>query len=363
MNMRVGILTGGGDCPGLNAVIRAVVRTLQHEGDGVQVLGFRDGFLGMVADRVMPLDGDAVSGILPRGGTILGSSNRDDPFDFDHVVDGERLTGDVSGRAVATLERHGVEALVVVGGDGTLALANRFARLGVPVVGVPKTIDNDLRGTDQTFGFDTAVGIASEAIDRIHTTAESHHRVMLVEVMGRHAGWIALHSGLASGGDVILLPELPFTVDGICAAVEKRRSRGKSFSIVVVSEGAKARGGEQVFYRSVATGAEKGRLGGISHTLAASIEDCVGLESRVTILGHVLRGGTPSAGDRILATRFGACAARQVLAGNHQTMASLRGTEVRAVPITDAEGGPKLVDPDHELVGVARATGISFGEG
>jgi len=362
MNMRVGILTGGGDCPGLNAVIRAVVRTLHHEGDGVEVVGVCDGFLGLIADRTVALGSDAVSGILPRGGTILGSSNRDDPFDFDRVVDGEHLVGDLSARAVANLDKRGIGALVVVGGDGTLAIANRFARLGVPVVGVPKTIDNDLRGTDQTFGFDTAVGIASEAIDRIHTTAESHHRVMFVEVMGRHAGWIALHSGLASGGDVILLPEIPFTLEGICASVEDRRSRGKHFSIVVVSEGASPVGGEQVFYRSVATGAERGRLGGISHLLAASLEDSVGLESRVTILGHVLRGGTPSARDRVLATRFGTCAARQVLAGNHQTMAALRGTSVVAVPITDAEGGPRLVDPGNELVAVAKATGIGFGE-
>ncbi len=358
--MRVGILTGGGDCPGLNAVIRAVVRTLHNEGNNVEVVGIEDGFYGVVARRFRTLQSDDVSGILPRGGTILGTSNRDDPFDFDRDVDGERLAGDVSERAIANLST--LDALVVVGGDGTLAIANRFAALGVGVVGVPKTIDNDLRGTDRTFGFDTAVGIASEAIDRIHTTAESHDRVMLVEVMGRHAGWIALHAGVASGGDVILLPEIPFDIDAICSAVEDRKARGKHFSILVVSEGAAPVGGGQVFYRTVEGGAEQGRLGGVCHTLAGSIEERTGLETRVTILGHVQRGGTPSAYDRVLATRLGVCAARQALAGNFGTMAAVRGTEIVAVPITDADGGPRLVAADHPLISDARATGVRFGD-
>ena len=361
--MKVGILTGGGDCPGLNAVIRAVVRSIHHEGDDdVETIGFRDGFLGLITDRTMPLHSDAVSGILPRGGTILGSSNRDDPFDFDGKIDGARVTGDVSDRAIGVLDRHGVDALVVIGGDGTLSLADRFASKGVPVVGVPKTIDNDLSATDQTFGFDTAVGVCSEAIDRIHTTADSHHRVMFVEVMGRHAGWIALHAGTASGGDVILLPELPFTIDSVCQAIEDRRRRGKLFSIVVVSEGAAPAGGEQVFYRTVATGAERGRLGGICMALAPQVEARVGLETRTTILGHVQRGGTPSAFDRILATRFGVCAGRQVLAGNFRTMASLRGPVVRPVLLQEAVAEPHRVTADDPLVSVARATGICFGD-
>jgi ATP-dependent phosphofructokinase / diphosphate-dependent phosphofructokinase len=361
--MKVGILTGGGDCPGLNAVIRAVVRAVHVEGGpGVETLGFRDGFLGVITDRTMPLHSDTVSGILPRGGTILGSSNRDDPFDFDGLIDGEPVTGDVSARAIANMERHGVDALVVIGGDGTLALADRFAQLGVQVVGVPKTIDNDLSATDQTFGFDTAVGVASEAIDRIHTTAYSHHRVMFVEVMGRHAGWIGLHAGTASGGDVILLPEIPFTLESVCGAIEDRRARGKQFSIVVASEGAALAGGEQVYYRTVKTGAERGRLGGVCSMLAPMVEERVGLETRATILGHIQRGGTPSAFDRILATRFGVCAARQVLARNFRTMASLRGPEVRPVPLQDAVAEPHRVRADSELVGVARATGIRFGD-
>lgn len=361
--MKVGVLTGGGDCPGLNAVIRAVVRALHNEARGpVETVGFLDGFLGLITNHVRPLGPDEVSGILPRGGTILGSSNRDNPFDFHGRIDGELVEGDVTDRVLATLERRGLDALVVIGGDGTLSIADRFAGLGVDVVGVPKTIDNDLSATDRTFGFDTAVGICSEAIDRIHTTAESHHRVMFVEVMGRYAGHIALHAGTASGGDVILIPEIPFTSEGICRAVEARRERGKHFSIVVVSEGAVPAGGEAVYYRTVTTGAEKGRLGGISNLVARQVEEQVGLETRTTILGHVQRGGTPSAFDRVLATRFGVCAARQVVAGNFRTMASLRGPEVRPVPLEEAVAAPRLVDPNGELVSVARASGISFGD-
>ena len=360
--MRVGVLTGGGDCPGLNAVIRAVVRGLHNEASGsIETFGFLDGFLGVITDRICPLGPDAVSGILPRGGTILGSSNRDNPFEFSGLIDGELVEGDVTERVLATVTRNSLDALVVIGGDGTLSIADRFASVGLNVVGVPKTIDNDLAATDRTFGFDTAMGICSEAIDRIHTTAESHHRVMFVEVMGRHAGHIALHAGTASGGDVILIPEIPFEVEEVCAAVEARRQNGKHFSIVVVSEGAAPVGGEQIYYRSVSTGAEKGRLGGVSSLVATEVEQQVGLETRTTILGHVQRGGTPSAFDRVLATRFGVCAARQVMAGNFRTMASLRGPSVRPVPLAEAVAEPKLVDPRGELVSVARACGISFG--
>jgi 6-phosphofructokinase len=311
----------------------------------------------------MPLPGSAVSGLLPRGGTILGTSNRDNPFDFDGLIDGERVTGDVTDRVLATVKRRGLDAVIVVGGDGTLSIADRFVKAGVPMVGVPKTIDNDLSATDQTFGFDTAVGICSEAIDRLHTTAESHHRVMVVEVMGRHAGWIALHAGLASGGDVILLPEIPFQYDAVASAIEDRRSRGKDFSIVVVAEGAAPEGGQPLYYRTVATGHDKGRLGGIAQVVGREMEERVGLEARTTILGHVQRGGTPSSLDRILASRFGVCAARQVLKGNFATMAALRGPSVGPVPLSDAVAEPNLVDPDGQLVSVARATGIHFGVG
>jgi 6-phosphofructokinase 1 len=356
--VRVAILTGGGDCPGLNAVIRAVQRTLQHEGRDVETVGVRDGFLGLIECDLRPLGPGSVSGILPLGGTILGTSNRDDPFRWI----GESPPADVSDRVLSNLARESIDAIVVIGGDGTLDIAHRLALRGVNVVGVPKTIDNDLAATDRTFGFDTAVGIATEALDRIHTTAASHHRVMLVEVMGRHAGWIALHSGMASGGDVILIPEIPFRFDSIVRAIQARKRRGKRSSIVVAAEGACAEGGSICVDKTVLGGADTVRLGGIARVVGDTIEDRVGLEVRATILGHVQRGGTPTASDRILATRFGVCAARQVLAGNFGSMVSLRGADVIPVPLLDAVGGRRLVDPDGPLVSVARATGIRFGD-
>ena len=356
--LRVGILTGGGDCPGLNAVIRAVRRTIQHEGDGAETIGIRDGYRGLIERDFMALGPGSVSGILPLGGTILGTSNRDDPFCWI----GLDPPGDVTARVHENMRAEGIDALIVVGGDGTLDIAHRLALQGIRVVGVPKTIDNDLAGTDRTFGFDTAVGIASEAIDRIHTTAASHHRVMLVEVMGRYAGWIALHAGVASGGDVILIPEIPFKFGSIVDAIEARRARGKRSSIIVAAEGARPEGGERTVNRFVTGGADVVRLGGVSRMVGDAIESRVPLEVRATILGHVQRGGTPTAFDRVLATRFGVCAARQVLAGNFNTIASLRGAEVVAVPLLDAVGGQRLVDPAGTLVGVARATGIRFGD-
>lgn len=356
--MRVGILTGGGDCPGLNAVIRAVRRTLQHEGEGVTTVGVRDGFLGLIEPDFVDLGRGSVSGILPRGGTILGTSNRDDPFHWR----GTDPPSDVTERVLENLARERIDALIVVGGDGTLDIGHRLVAQGVKVVGVPKTIDNDLAATDKTFGFDTAVGIATEAIDRIHTTAASHHRVMIVEVMGRHAGWIALHAGMASGGDVILLPEIPFRFDSIVAAIDARKARGKRSSILVAAEGARAVGGSLSVYKHVTGGADTVRLGGIAKQIGDAIEDRVGLEVRATILGHVQRGGSPCASDRILATRFGVCAARQVLAGNFDVLTSLRGTDVVPVPLADACARQRLVDSNGPLVSVARATGICFGD-
>lgn len=362
--MRIGVLTGGGDCPGLNAVIRAVAKTAWTEGEGVELVGIRHGFHGLVTGRLEPLATGAVSGILPRGGTILGSSNRDDPFDWDGPIDGEHVTGDVSARALATAKQWELDGIVVIGGDGTQDIGHRLsARSGgsLGVVGVPKTIDNDLRATDRTFGFDTAVGIACEAIDRIHTTAESHHRVMFVEVMGRSAGWIALHAGLAAGGDVILIPEIPFTSAAVARAVQHRRERGKNFSIVVVAEGAAPRGGDPVF-RVAADGSKRKSLGGISRIVAEEVERLAKVETRTTILGHVQRGGTPSAFDRVLATRMGVCAAREALAGRWGSLAALRGDGVVPVPLEDAVGAPRLVDPEGELVSAARATGVRFGD-
>ncbi len=362
-SMRVGVLTGGGDCPGLNAVIRAISKTYYYDYDDrhIEVVGIRDGFLGLITGRAAVLSDRDVSGILPRGGTILGSSNRDNPFDFTGEVDGTLLTGDVSDVIARNVEALRLDALIVIGGDGTLSIAQRLHEQGLPTIGVPKTIDNDLAATDQTFGFDTAVCVATEAIDRIHTTAASHHRAMVIEVMGRYAGWIALHAGLAAGGDVILLPEMPFTVEHVAQKVIRRRRRGKEFSIIVVAEGAHEEGKDRVYYRSVATGAEKGRLGGISNHVASAVEDATGLEARVTILGHTQRGGSPTHFDRVLGTRLGVHAAHLAIRGEFGTMASLRGRDIVTVTLSEATAEPRRVDPDGELVAAARAVGTSFG--
>ena len=333
--MRVGVLTGGGDCPGLNAVIRAVVRKGVRE-HGFEFVGYRDGWRGPLEGSTMELGVAEVRGILPRGGTILGSS-RTNPFTIDGGVEQIR----------ANLERDGVDALVAIGGEDTLGVATRLADLGVNVVGVPKTIDNDLSGTDFTFGFDTAVNIATEAIDRLHTTAESHHRVLVVEVMGRHAGWIAAYSGIAGGADVILVPEREFDVDEVCERIKRRHARGTTFSIVVVSEGATPRDGSGITTAGAKTDAfGHARLGGIAVELEREIEERTGFETRMTILGHVQRGGTPTAYDRVLATRFGVNAVAAADRGEFGTMVSLRGTDIVLAPLADAVAEPKLLDDD-----------------
>ncbi len=359
--MNLGILTGGGDCPGLNAVIRAVVRTAHGHSPAAQVVGIRDGFLGLIQGRSMPLLLDTVSGILPRGGTILGSSNRDNPFDFIGEIDGEPVTGDMTQRVVDTWRRLRLDGLLVVGGDGTQSIGLRLMGHGLPIVGVPKTIDNDLAATDQTFGFDTALQVATEALDRLHTTAESHQRVMVLEVMGRNAGWIALHAGLAGGADVILIPEIPFRLGQVMEKVRDRVRRGRRFSIVVVAEGAMEVGGEQIAYRTVERGFEKKRLGGIGKVVGDAIEATTGIESRVTILGHVQRGGSPTPFDRILGTRLGVEGAKALLEGQTGVMVALRGTEIARVPLEEAVRAPKRVDPLGQMVSQARALGVSFG--
>jgi 6-phosphofructokinase 1 len=332
--MRVGVLTGGGDCPGLNAVIRAVVRKGVQSFDD-EFVGFRDGWRGPLEDDARPLGVDDVRGILPRGGTILGSS-RTNPFAVEGGV--ERIT--------ATLERRGCDALVAIGGEDTLGVATRLAELGVDVVGVPKTIDNDLSGTDFTFGFDTAVNIATEAIDRLHTTAESHHRVLVVEVMGRHAGWIALHAGLAGGANIILIPERPFDIERVCAQVESRFATHFS-PIVVVSEGAVPKeGGDMTLQSGEKDAFGHVRLGGIGERLAQEIEQRTGKEARAVVLGHVQRGGTPTAFDRWLATRLGLHAIQAVHDGDFGTMVALRGTDVVRVPLSEGTGELKLVRPE-----------------
>jgi ATP-dependent phosphofructokinase / diphosphate-dependent phosphofructokinase len=333
---RVGLLTGGGDCPGLNAVIRAVVRRGLADG-GHGALGFRHGWAGVLGDDAVELTLQSTAGILPRGGTILGTS-RTNPF---------AGGGDERGlRAIReTLAARGVDALIPIGGEDTLGVALRLHREGIPVVGVPKTIDNDLGGTDVTFGFQTAVQIVTDAIDRLHTTAESHNRVMVVEVMGRHAGWIATHAGLAGGADAILVPERPFDIDEVCMHLRRRHERGRSFSIVVVAEGATPREGTLQTRADAPTDAfGHVRLGGIGVTLESEIERRTGYETRVTILGHVQRGGTPVAFDRVLATRFGVAAMDAAAAGRFGTMVGLRGTAIVEVALEDALREPKLLD-------------------
>jgi 6-phosphofructokinase 1 len=330
---KIGILTGGGDCPGLNAVIRAVVR--RSHALGYDILGIKNGWAGLIHGYVEPLTDFSVSGILPRGGTILGTS-RTNPFkQLDHVQ-----------KLKSNWQKFGLNYLVAVGGEDTLGVAHRlYKQEGHPIVGVPKTIDNDLAGTDYTFGFDTAVQIVTEAIDRIHTTAESHKRVMVVEVMGRHAGWIATHSGMAGGADCILVPERKFNIDEVCALIKKRIDRGKEFAIVVVAEGAMPDETHQVMTKPGHID-EFGhaQLGGIGDWLGAQVERRTGIETRVTVLGHIQRGGTPSAYDRVLATRFGLKAVELIREKRFGYMASLRGTDIVAVPIEEALS-QKLLDP------------------
>jgi ATP-dependent phosphofructokinase / diphosphate-dependent phosphofructokinase len=357
---RIGILTGGGDCPGLNAVIRGVTKTAIQIFDW-EVIGFFDGFLGLIEKRFQALTFEKVSGILSRGGTILGSSNTANPFA--HVVrEGETLRRvDVSGECLNLYHDLGLDGLICVGGDGTMTIAGQLAAKGANVVGLPKTIDKDLEETDITFGFDTARGVATEALDRIHTTAQSHHRVMLVEVMGRNAGWLALESGLASGADVILIPELPYDITEVTRVVQQRSHYGSRSSIVVVAEGAKPLGGKQVVKKIVKDSPDPVRLGGISHVIASQIEEATGIESRVTILGHVLRGGTPSAADRVLATKFAVRAVEMVDKGQFNHMVAMQKNQLAAVPLSKVMGRQRLVPADSQLVWSAIAVGTSFG--
>jgi ATP-dependent phosphofructokinase / diphosphate-dependent phosphofructokinase len=331
---RFGVLTGGGDCPGLNAVIRGVVRAGVNR-YGHEIVGFRYGWAGVLEGTTVELTPQSTAGILHRGGTILGTS-RTNPF---------KDEADGTAAVRATLEAKGIDAIIPIGGEDTLGVAGRLSAEGIPVVGVPKTIDNDLAGTDVTFGFNTAVQIATDAIDRLHTTAESHNRVIVVEVMGRHAGWIAAYSGLAGGADVILVPERPFDIDEVCESIKRRHAGGRTFSIVVVSEGALPRDGTGITTSSEETDAfGHARLGGIGVALEREIEARTGFETRMTILGHVQRGGTPTAYDRVLATRFGVRAIEAADAGDFGTMVALRGTDIVLVPLEDAVAEPKLLD-------------------
>ncbi|MBI5418197.1 6-phosphofructokinase [Candidatus Poribacteria bacterium] len=359
MIKRIGVLTGGGDCPGLNAVIRAIVKRGMLE-KNIEIVGIHDGYNGLINNNFKQLKTKDVSGILTRGGTILGTSNRDNPFRY--LPNGSVEPKDVSDQVLENVRQMNISALIVIGGDGSLKIAYELYKKGVPVVGVPKTIDNDLSSTDVTFGFDTALVTATEAIDKLHSTAESHHRVMIVEVMGRNAGWIALSSGVAGGADVILLPEIPFSIDSVCKKVIERHGNGKKFSIVVVAEGAHEKGGDVVIKKMVNDTTEPIRLGGIGNRVGDLIEKKTGLETRVTILGHLQRGGTPSAFDRILATRFGSCAVKNVMDEKFGVMVALHTPKIITIPILEAVEKPKLVNVDDEMVITARSIGISFGD-
>ncbi|MGL4656132.1 MAG: 6-phosphofructokinase [Sarcina sp.] len=359
---KIALLTGGGDCPGLNAVIRAVTRTaiLQYD---YEVIGYKFGYRGLYNNDYIKLDLDTVSGILHRGGTILHSSNKDNLFDYQVEEDGVLVKKDVSDVGVQNLQKENVDALIVIGGDGTLTSARDFARKGVNVIGVPKTIDNDLLATDTTFGFNTATEIACEALDRLHTTAESHHRIMLLEVMGRNAGWIALDAGIAGSADVILLPEIPYDINKIVDKVKEREEAGKQFTIIVVAEGAKPKDGDVVVAKIVDDSPDPIRLGGIANKLADDLEKLIkNHEVRSTVLGHLQRGGNTSAYDRILSTRYGAKAAELVNQNLYGNMVCLKGQEIHHVSLEEVIGNTKCVSIEDEKVKAAKQIGISFAD-
>jgi 6-phosphofructokinase 1 len=360
---RIGMLTGGGDCPGLNAVIRAVAKTAIYK-YGVRVFGIEDGFQGLVDDRVRELKSSHVSGILTRGGTILGTNNRCDPSRYctGHDADGNPVFEDMNDQVAATIARHELDAIVVIGGDGTMSCAAPLVARGVRCVGVPKTIDNDLVGTEITFGFLTAVSTATEAIDKLHSTAESHHRCIVCEVMGRNAGWIALTSGVASGADVILLPEIPYEIDRICAFVTDRARNGPGFSIIVCAEGARPRDGELVVSRIDPTSPDPIRLGGIGAQVAADVTERTGIETRTTVLGHVQRGGPPVAADRILATGFGYHAMELVMARQFGRLVVRQNHRVTDIDLMACANKQRLVPMDDPLIAAARAVRTSFGD-
>jgi ATP-dependent phosphofructokinase / diphosphate-dependent phosphofructokinase len=358
---RIGILTGGGDCPGLNAVIRAVVKCAEI--NGIETVGILDGYFGLITNQTKPLNLDQVSGIQVLGGTILGSSNKDDPFHFvERDESGKSRITDQSDRALQTCKEHGLEALIVLGGDGTMTVADKLAAKGLKLIGVPKTIDNDLMGTFATFGFDTATAIATESIDRLHTTAASHGRIIVVEVMGRSAGWIALASGVAAGAHVIVVPEIPFDLEIIATMVRNRKAKGRRSTIIVAGEGGKPKGGEVVVSRIVENSPEAIRLGGIGKVIADGLETLTGIEARSVVLGHVVRGGSPSAHDRNLATKLGIKAVEMLLAGEFGRMAAVAHGGLSSVALSEVGGKVRTIPPDDPLLMAARKLGVSFGD-
>jgi ATP-dependent phosphofructokinase / diphosphate-dependent phosphofructokinase len=348
----IGICTGGGDAPGLNAVIRAAVKCAFLKYNW-KTIGIPDGFDGLIwPEKSYELTLKHVSGILPRGGTILGTTNRGNPFKYCTVENGKEVTRDISDEVIANARKLGIDAVISIGGEGSQTIALELFQRGMKIVGVPKTIDNDLSATEVTFGFDTALATATDAVDKIHTTAESHHRIMVVEVMGRDAGWIALEAGIAGGAHVILIPEIPFTIESVCAFVKQRESYGKRFTIVVVAEGVKL----PLAFK------EKRRGGSVGNAIGNAIAIAANKEVRVSVLGHIQRGGSPTAFDRILATRFGAAAVDLIADGGFGKMVCLRNARIEAVDIAQAIGLLKTVDPNGQMVQMAKAIGISFGD-
>ncbi len=354
--MHIGILTGGGDCPGLNAVIRAVSLALINQ-CGARVSGVRRGFLGLLERQVLPLDESVVGGILAQGGTILGTHNRCDPFHYFGAAG-----ADVSTQLIAYVNELGLDALVVIGGDGSMAIADKLSRLGLPIVGVPKTIDNDLYLTDRSFGFDSAVSIVAEALDRLETTARSHGRVMIAETMGRYAGWIALEGGIAGAADVILIPELPYSVAAVAEVCRRREQTGAGHTLICIAEGAHPRDGGMVVSQTLSDSPDPLRLGGVGAVLAHQLQGLLSSEVRSTLLGHVQRGGSPTAFDRILATQFGWAAAQLIRAGRFGRMVVLQGAEMRDVALAEVAGRNRLVPLDHPLLLAATGLGLSLGQ-
>jgi phosphofructokinase-like protein len=363
--MRIGLSTGGGDAPGLNAVIRAVVLSACRR--GWEVIGIRNGYEGLISDDprfLVKLDVDAVRGIAHLGGTMLGTTNRGDPFTYpQHNQHGELVPTDVSARVVARAKQLGLDAIVALGGDGSMKLAARLLERGFPrVIGVPKTIDNDLRGTDITFGFETAVATATEALDKLHTTAQSHRRVIVVELMGRYAGWITLYTGIAGGADVVLIPEIPYDIERVCEKIEARYESGREFALVVVAEGATPRGGTLLFKGEKSAFKEHAVLGGIAERVAQDIAACTGRETRSLVLGHLQRGGSPVTADRVLAQRLGCSATRFLEETSASGMVAVVGAEIRLVPLEDLVAGPRLVELDSDLIRTARELTLCFGD-
>lgn len=361
MVKRIGVMTSGGDCPGLNTAIRAVVKSAMNN-YGYEVIGFRDGYRGLVENRFVKMKLSDVLGILDKGGTILGTTNRYDPFAVAIDRDGEKTVRDMSDRIVDTLKMHDIDCLVVIGGDATIRYANMLTEKGIPIVAIPKTIENDIYGTDMSFGFMTAVDTATHAIDKLHSTAESHHRIMILEVMGRVSGWVALEAGIAGGADVILIPEIPYDINKVARAIFERRNAGKSFSIIVMSEGARPKDGKIENSNNGNGDLNSLSFTGFSTHVASELKRLTSLENRITVLGYLQRGGDPSPLDRILATRLGASAVNIINKGEFNRMVCVDHEQIKSIPINEVAGKTRTVPTNGEMVQIARYMGVSFGD-